>query len=143
MQFTWRKTGDRVFQGPDKRMGILAEFSVATMKSFKAANGIRQIDDLDSMELQCAYCLLAIRAEEPGLIGLKEFTALKLADFDIAPHDVVDLDDDGDCAGCGQPIDSKYHTGVAIPPTNPADADEPASADQSGTTADADPTETP
>lgn len=133
MQFTWRKTGDRVFQGPDKRMGILAEFSVATMKSFKAANGIRQIDDLDSMELQIAYCLLAIRAEEPGLLGLKEFTALKLADFDIAPHDVVDLDDDGDCADCGQHIDSKYHTGVAIPPTNPADADELADADQTVT----------
>lgn len=123
MRFTYRGTGDRVFEGPDKSLGVLTEFDMATLRSLKAALKIDKIDDLDLFETTIAYYVLSIRADDHTLMPFARWSSLKLADFAVAPHVVTGLDQDGDCAECGRPIDAKYHTGVEIPPTGTAPAE--------------------
>lgn len=119
MQFTWKKTGDRVFNGPDKSQGLLACWNVRTLRTFKAAQKIAKLDDMELHEAQLMYYMLAVRAEDHSLLSLHEFEDLQLDHFRIAPHDVVSLDVDGDCGDCNGSVDADWHTGVNLPPTNP------------------------
>lgn len=119
MKFTYRGTEDRVFEGPDKRLGVLTEFDMATLKGLKAALKIDKIDDLDMFETSLAYYVLSIRAEDHRLMPWSKWSSLKMADFDIAEHVVTELDEDGDCQECGRPVEGRFHTGVDLPPTGP------------------------
>lgn len=124
MKFTWKETGDRVFDGPDKSQGIMTCWSVGTLRTLKAALKVAKIDDLDLVELQLAYYVLTVRREDDRLLPFRRWPDLMLSDFRIAPHDVETLDIDGDCGNCNQPLEATFHTAVLVPPTNPTPEDE-------------------
>lgn len=119
MKFTWKETGDRVFDGPDKSQGILTCWSVGTLRTLKAALKVPKIDDLDIVDLQLAYYVLTIRRDEESLLPFRRWPDLMLSDFRIADHVVESVDADGDCGNCNQPLESAFHTAVLLPPTNP------------------------
>ena len=119
MRFTYRGTGDRVFEGPDKSLGVLTGFNMATLKGLKSALKIPMIDDLDMFETTIAYYVLSIRAEDHTLMPWSKWGSLTMRDFKVAPHVVTEVDDDGDCSECQRPLDAPWHTGVEVPPTAP------------------------
>lgn len=125
MQFTWAKTGDRVFAGPDKTQGLLACWSVGTLRTVKAALKIPKLDELELFELQLLYFVLSVRTEDPNLIPFRDWENLQLDHFRIAPHPVTSYDDDGDCGDCNAPIEQSWHTGVDVPPTTPTPTSDP------------------
>lgn len=137
MKFTYSGTGDRVFDGPDKSLGVLTGFNMATLKGLKAALKIPMIDDLDMFETSIAYYVLSIRAEDHTLMPWSKWGSLTMRDFKVAPHVVTELDADGDCAECQRPLDAPWHTGVEVPPTGPTvaetDVEDPESGSQNET----------
>jgi hypothetical protein len=118
VKFTWKETGDRVFDGPDKSQGLLTCWSVATLKTLQAALKVTKVDDLNIVELQLTYYVLTIRREDERLLPFRRFPELTMSDFRIADHVVESLDQDGDCGNCNQPLESPFHTAVLLPPTN-------------------------
>lgn len=128
MKFTWKETGDRVFDGPDKSQGIMTCWSVGTLRTLKAALKISKIEDLDMVEMQLAYYVLTVRRDDDKLLPFRVWPDLMLSDFRIAPHDVESFDADGDCGNCNQPVESSFHTGVNVPPTTPTPQDDEAGA---------------
>lgn len=118
MKFTWKTTGDRVFDGPDKTDGLMACWNVATLRTLKAALKVDKIDDLDMVEAALSYFVLSVRAEDHTLLPFRMWPDLKLSDFQIAPHPVESFDQDGDCGNCNRPVDAPFHTGVLVPPTS-------------------------
>lgn len=121
MKFTYVKTGDRVYDGPDKsQSGLFGCWNVGTLRTLKAALKVDRIEDLDMVEALMSYFVLSVRAEDHTIISLREWDTLKLADFKIADHWVTGFDEDGDCDNCNRPAEAKHHLGVEVPPTGPA-----------------------
>jgi hypothetical protein len=114
---------DRVFDGPPMHTGTLAGFDLRTRKLAKQVLNLPRLDAMDEEEKRVLYCALTVQDADGSILGNKMalLQELTLPDFEIAPHVVEELDQDGDCANCSLTIDATVHLGLApeleVPPT--------------------------
>lgn len=106
MRFTWKETGDRVFDGPSTAEGLMGGFPRGVREWLKKQLKIATIEELDALDARVAYYFLTIRNEDHSLLPMTRFNDLAVTDFAIVRHVVESLDQDGDCAECHGPVDS-------------------------------------
>lgn len=110
MRFTWKETGDRVFDGPNTSEGLMGGFPYGVQQWLKRTLKLDSIDQLDVVGGRLAYYFLTIRQADHTLLPPDRFKDLTLIDFEVVPHVVTDLDEDGDCAECHAAVGvRKFH----------------------------------
>jgi hypothetical protein len=121
MQFTWTKTGDRVFDGPPVHRGLLAGFSVGAQRWTRKVLQLDSLDSLDGAEVQILYYVLSLKQIDHNLLPVTRasFDDLTLLDFDIAAHPFVrDADDPREtCRECNQVEAFRNHVEAEADPT--------------------------
>lgn len=121
MRFTWKES-DREFDGPDTTEGLMGGFPYGVQQWLKKQLKLSSIEDLDVVGARLAYYFLAIRNTDHSLLPISRFDELALTDFAMVKHVVESLDQDGDCAECHGPVDSKVlhlESDVEPVPTGP------------------------
>jgi len=111
----------REFTGPPIADGLMAGFTVGEIRWAKRLVGAAQITDVDPLEARILYYFLTVRRADHTLLPRERFEELSVLDFIITPHAVSNLDPDGDCQECSQPVSSGVH--VDVDPTLPAAAE--------------------
>jgi hypothetical protein len=99
----------QVFDGYTNREGLLGGVPRGILKWVKRELKIDRIEYLDAADGRLVYYLIAIRNVDHTLLPISRIDELATTDFQLEPHLVTSLDQDGDCGECSQPIDAKLH----------------------------------
>lgn len=103
------RVAEMEFDGPPVSEGILSGFPRGILKWAKRELKVDRVEQLDVIERQLAYYLLTMRNVDHTLLPFSRLDDVAAYDFTVTPHEVTQVDRDGDCLECSMPTDASVH----------------------------------